>query len=293
MNYQNHNYNIIERSLITSFIKKRDKFSHKGNYGHGLLVAGSFGMGGAAVLAAKAALRAGLGLLTVHIPKKLYNILQLSIPEAICSIDSSETVFSGVDREQLDRYRAVAVGPGIGKAPETVHALSDLIKDCSSPMILDADALNIISKERGLFKSIPENSILTPHPKEFSRIIGKQIVSREEAIKLQIELSINKKVIVILKGANSSISTPGGELWVNSAGNPGMATAGSGDVLTGIILGFLTQGYSAKQAALAGVYIHSVAGDIAASYKGEISLIASDIVNYLGEGFINITSSLS
>ncbi|MDD2584553.1 MAG: NAD(P)H-hydrate dehydratase [Bacteroidales bacterium] len=283
------NYKLIEKSLIASFVRKRERPSHKGDYGHGLLVAGSFGMAGAAVLAAKAALRAGLGLLTVHVPQKIYNIIQISVPEAICSIDSLETVFSGLNSDELNRYKRVAVGPGIGKAPETVVALAKLIRDCDTPMILDADALNIISVNKELLSSIPENSILTPHLKEFSKIVGKQSVSRKEAIKLQIELSINKKVIIVLKGADSSISTPDGELWVNSAGNPGMATAGSGDVLTGVILGLLTQGYDAKQAALAGVYLHSVAGDIAASNIGETSLIASDIVDYIGEAFLKVT----
>lgn len=284
MNQQYIDFKLLERVYVNSFFKQRDRFSHKGHYGHGLLVAGSYGMGGAAVLAAKAALRSGLGLLSVHIPKKLYNILQISIPEAICSIDSLETHFSGVNGEELNRYKAVAVGPGIGKAPETVLALAKLIKEWEGPMILDADALNIISAHKEFFAWLPENSILTPHPKEFSRIIGKS-VSREEAIDLQIELSIKEKLVIVLKGAKTSISTPDGKLWINSTGNPGMATAGSGDVLTGVILGLLTQNYDAKQAALAGVYTHSVAGDIAATKKGETSLIASDIIDYLGEAF--------
>jgi len=281
-------YSIIDHNLIKSILKKRDKFSHKGDYGHGLLIAGSYGMGGSAVLAARAALRSGLGLLSVHIPYNLYEIMQISVPEAMCIIDSSNTIFSDVNCEELNKFNAVAVGPGIGKAPETVLALFNLIKNCSNPMVLDADALNILGVHSELFDSIPRNSILTPHPKEFSRIIGKY-VSGQEAIKIQMELSIDKKVIIVLKGANTSISTPDGKLWINSAGNPGMATAGSGDVLSGVILGFLTQGYSPVKAAIAGVYIHSVAGDIAASIKGETSLIASDIVNYLGEAFLSVT----
>jgi len=281
-------YSIIDHTIIKSVLKKRDKFSHKGDYGHGLLIAGSYGMGGSAVLAARAALRSGLGLLSVHIPNKLYDILQISVPEAMCITDASDTIFSEANYNELNKYKAVAVGPGIGQAPETGLALAKLIENYDNPMVLDADALNIMAAHSDLFDSIPSNSILTPHPKEFSRIIGKY-VSDQEAIKIQMELSIDKKVIIVLKGANTSVSTPDGKLWVNSAGNPGMATAGSGDVLSGILLGLLTQGYNPVQAAIAGVYIHSVAGDIAASIKGETSLIASDIVNYLGEAFISVT----
>lgn len=278
-------YSNIDHSIIKPLFEKREKFSHKGDYGHGLLIAGSFGMGGSAVLAARAALRSGLGLLTVHIPNKLYDIIQISVPEAMCTIDVSNTIFSGIDWQELDMYKAVAVGPGLGKSPETALAVAKLIESCKYPMVIDADALNIIGAHSQLLDSIPENSILTPHPKEFGRLIGRYVIG-QEAIRLQMELSIDKKIIIVLKGANTSVSTPDGKLWINTAGNPGMATAGSGDVLSGVILGLLTQGFDPVNAAIAGVYVHSVAGDIAASKKGETSLIASDIISYLGEAFM-------
>lgn len=292
-------FNMVDNSVVKSILKKRKKFSHKGDYGHGLLVAGSFGMGGSAILASRAALRSGLGLLTVHVPGRLYNIMQVSVPEAICTIDESDNIFTscfgndvhniGIDSygNELVKYKAVAVGPGIGKAPETVAALEEILSKCDKPMVLDADAINIISSHKELLKLVPENSILTPHPKEFARIAGDYSDTRDGAM-MQMEFSREHKVTIVLKGANTSISTPGGSLWFNPLGNPGMATAGSGDVLGGVILGLLTQGYDAEQSAIAGVYIHSMAGDLASAQKGEASLVAGDIVDHLGEAFVNV-----
>ncbi|MDP3451694.1 MAG: NAD(P)H-hydrate dehydratase [Bacteroidales bacterium] len=280
-------YNMIDEESIRRILKKRGKYSHKGDYGHGLLVAGSLGMAGSAVLAAIGALRSGLGLITVHVPNRLYDILQISVPEAICTTDPSDTIFTSLFEKDLDKFSAVAVGPGLGKAPETVSALRELVAKCNKPMVIDADAINIISVNREILKDLPTNSVLTPHPKEFSRIAGDSVDSRE-AVEKQVRFSAQNNVTVVLKGANTSVSTPDGELWFNSTGNPGMATAGSGDVLGGVILGLMSQGYCARDAAIAGVYIHSLAGDIVAAKFGEESLISRDIASHLGEAFKRI-----
>jgi NAD(P)H-hydrate epimerase len=295
-------YFMIDSGVVEALLRRRDKYSHKGNYGHGFLIAGSYGMAGSAVLAAKGALRSGLGLLTVHVPRRLYDIMQISVPEAICTLDSSENVFTscfgrgsfGYNSDaygtDLDRYSAVAVGPGIGKAPETVNALSDILAKCDAPMVIDADAINIISSHKDMLGMIPENSVLTPHPKEFARIAGEYSDSRDGA-EMQMKFSAENKVTVVLKGAHTSVSTPDGKLWFNSTGNPGMATAGSGDVLGGVILGLMTQGMEPGDAAVAGTYIHGLAGDIATSRIGEASLIAGDIVESLGEAFVKASGA--
>ncbi len=280
-------YNMIDEASVRKILKKRGKYSHKGDYGHGLLIAGSTGMAGSAVLSAIGALRAGLGLITVHVPKRLYDIIQISVPEAICTTDSSENIFTSIVEKELDKFSAVAVGPGLGKAPETVTALRELVSRCNKPMVIDADAINIISVNRDILRDLPHNSVLTPHPKEFTRIAGESADSRE-AVEKQVKFSADNGVTVVLKGANTTVSTPDGELWFNSTGNPGMATAGSGDVLGGVILGLMTQGYCARDAAIAGVFIHSLAGDIVASKYGEESLISGDIARHLGDAFKQI-----
>ncbi len=277
-------YGMIIDDTVRRFLRKRGKYSHKGDYGHGLLVAGSFGMGGAAVLAARGALRAGLGLITAHIPNRLYNIVQITVPEAICNIDQSENLFTSCSNCDFDSYDVVAVGPGLGKAPETVNALKELLEKCDKPMVIDADAINIIASHKELISLIPRNSVLTPHPKEFERLVGSSRDSLDAFTK-QRDFSVNNLVTVVLKGANTTVSTPDGNLWFNTTGNPGMATAGSGDVLCGVIMGLMAQGYPAKEAAITGVYIHSLSGDIVAAKYGEASLIASDIIDHLGEAF--------
>ncbi len=273
---------MLNRDLISSYIKKREKFSHKGDYGHALLIAGSYGMAGAAVLSAKGALRAGAGLLTLHIPRLLYDIIQVSVPEALCSVDKSDEFFTGSDN--LQKYDAVAIGPGLGTAPETLTGLKKLFSQYQNPIVIDADALNIIASDADILKELPKNSILTPHPGEFSRLAGYSNSSYEAVMK-QSEFSVKNGVIVVLKGAHTSVTTPSGHIYFNSTGNPGMATAGSGDVLTGVILSLLSQGYPPETAALAGVYLHGLAGDLAAEHYGEQSLISGDIPEYLGAAF--------
>jgi len=275
----------LTKEFISGKITKRKKFSHKGTYGHALLISGCYGKMGAAVLASKACLRSGVGLLTAHLPQKGYEIMQISVPEAMISIDPSETVFSILP--DISTYSAIGVGPGLDQKSETQQALKNLLQAKPEKLVLDADALNILSENRDWLSLLPENTILTPHPKEFERLAGASADSVERLQK-QIQFSADNQVIVVLKGAHTSISFPDGRVFFNSTGNPGMATAGSGDILTGIILGLLAQNFTPENAALLGVYLHGRAGDLAASEIGEYSLTAGDIISYLGKAFLNL-----
>lgn len=279
------NYFFTEEEDIQQIIKKRSRFGHKGTYGHALLIAGSFGKMGAAVLASKACLRSGAGLLTVQIPHLGYPIIQTAVPEAMASVDQHDYTFT--EFPDLSPFSAIGVGPGIGIKSNTKKAMYELLEKAKVPLVIDADALNILSENKSWLDKIPENSILTPHPGEFKRLVGESENSYEN-IQKQLEFSKKYKVIVVLKGAFTSISTPAGKLYFNSTGNPGMATAGSGDALTGILLGLLAQGISPENAAIAGVFIHGLAGDLAAKEKSEFSLIAGDIIEYLGKAFLEI-----
>ncbi|NOZ35032.1 MAG: NAD(P)H-hydrate dehydratase [Chlorobi bacterium] len=259
-------------------IKKRKKFSHKGNYGHALLIAGSYGKAGAQIFSAKAAHRTGVGLLTAVVPSLNYLILQISSPETMLYINENKKNIS--DLPSLEKFNAIATGPGIGFAGETKKMLKILLETYDKPVVFDADAITILSENKNWLKSVPAESIFTPHPKEFERLVGKSKNNFDEMQK-QIEFSERYNVFVVLKGAHTAITTPEGKVYFNSTGNPGMATGGSGDVLTGIILSFLSQKYTPFEAALYGVYIHGLAGDFAAEQKGQYPLIASDIVNFL------------
>jgi ADP-dependent NAD(P)H-hydrate dehydratase / NAD(P)H-hydrate epimerase len=276
-----------ERKDVKRIIKKRTRFSHKGTYGKALIISGSYGKMGAAVLASRAAMHSGLGLLTSHIPKCGYVIIQTSIPEAMASIDDHETVFSSLP--SLDGYDAIGIGPGIGTEQQTVAAFTRLLQQMQKPIVIDADGLNILSSNRELLHLIPPNSILTPHPKEFERLAGSWKHDFER-LELQREFAVKTKTVVILKGAFSSIATPQGHIYFNPTGNPGMATGGSGDVLTGLLTGLLAQQYSSEQTALLGVYLHGLAGDFAANNKGMSSMIASDIIESFSEAFKSLNS---
>lgn len=275
----------LTKEFISGKIEKRSKFSHKGTYGHALLIAGSYGKMGASVLASKACLRAGVGLLTSHIPQRGYEIIQTALPEAMISIDASETVFS--ELPDLSSYSAIGVGPGLGKNPETAKALKSLLQAKPTKLVLDADALNILSENQDWYRLLPQNTIFTPHPKEFERLAGPSANSWERLQK-QLQFSAQYRVILVLKGAHTCITFPDGRAFFNSTGNPGMATAGSGDVLTGIILGLLAQNYSPEDATLIGVYLHGLAGDLAASKHSREALIAGDIVEHLGNAFLKM-----
>ncbi|HPE77637.1 MAG TPA: NAD(P)H-hydrate dehydratase [Draconibacterium sp.] len=275
----------IEKEDIQPVFQKRSKFGHKGTYGHALLIAGSFGKMGAAVLAAKACLRSGAGLLTAQIPHLGYPIIQTAVPEAMANVDQHDYTFT--EFPDLSQFSAIGVGPGIGQKSNTKKALCELLEKSQVPLVIDADALNILAENPAWLEKLPGNSILTPHPGEFKRLVGESSNSYEN-IQKQLEFSKRYKVFVVLKGAFTTVSTPDGKLYFNSTGNPGMATAGSGDVLTGIILGLLTQGIHPEKAAVAGAYIHGLAGDLAANEKSQYSIIAGDIIKYLGKAFLTV-----
>lgn len=275
-------YSFIEDRFIYSLLKKREKFDHKGKYGHGLLVAGSFGKMGAAILGAKAALKTGIGLVTCHVPRSGYQVIQTAVPESMVVVDNNDQVFSGMDFSY--KYNALGIGPGLGTTGTTMKAFSDILLNYAGPLVIDADAINILGINRDWLSSLPANTILTPHVKEFERIAGASENSFARLVK-QVELSGKYNCVLLVKGAYSIVTTPDGRVNFNSTGNPGMATAGSGDVLTGIILSLLAQGYEPGTAALVGTYIHGLAGDIAVRQTGPESLIASDIIDNIGRAF--------
>jgi len=268
-----------------AFARERNKFSHKGNYGHALLIAGSYGKMGAAVLASEACLRSGAGLLTSHIPKKAYEIIQTCVPEAMASIDKSTEFFT--KSPNISFYNAIGIGPGIGNNELTQTALKLLIQNSNIPLLFDADAINIISENKTWLHFIPPNCIFTPHPKEFERLVGKS-KNNFDRNEMQKQFSVKFNCYLVLKGAYTAITCPDGSCFFNSSGNPGMATAGSGDVLTGIILGLLAQNYHPKIASIFGVFLHGMAGDYAAKKIGQEAMIAGDIVKYLGKAFREI-----
>ena len=260
--------------VVKPILRKRAKFSHKGTYGHALLVAGSSGKTGAALLAAEACLRTGVGLLTAHLPKDALLPMQVYLPEAMTSIDESNTHCTKID--DIIPYTAIGVGPGIGKNEETVTLLKKIIQEATQPLVLDADALNIIADNPTWLSFLPDNTILTPHPKEFDRLFGLTNNSYER-LELQRKMSVVHNIIIVQKGAHTAITFPNGTCFFNSTGNPGMATAGSGDVLTGMILSLLAQRYTPAESALLGVFMHGKAGDVAAQELGMESMIARDI----------------
>lgn len=276
------NYEIITEKQIKALLKRRKKFAHKGNFGHSLLISGSYGKMGAAVLASKACLRSGVGLHTAHVPGLGYSIIQAASPETMVSIDYSREIFSRIVPES--DFDAIGIGPGIGVHLNTVKAFSKLLDNYKKPMVVDADALNILAANKKLMEKIPANSILTPHPKEFERLFGKT-GNNFQRLQLQQEMAKKYNIIIVLKGAYTTTVTPDRNCYFNSTGNPGMATAGSGDVLTGIILSLRAQGYEPKNAAVMGVYIHGFAGDIALEEQSEESLIANDIIENLSHAF--------
>ena len=245
-------------------------------------------MMGAAVIAAKACLRSGAGLVTTHVPRLGIGIIQTAVPESLISIDQSDIMFT--EFPELSKFEAIAVGPAIDCKGNSQKALMNLLEASDKPMVIDADALNILGKNREWLKIIPKNSILTPHPREFERIAGESGSGYERNLR-QMELAQELGVFIVLKGANSSIATPEGHCYFNSTGNPGMATAGSGDALTGILLSLLAQGFASEQSAIAGVYLHGLAADLAVLDQGEYSLITSDIIDYLGKAFLKIQDS--
>ena len=275
-------YTLTEEDEVRQLLRPRDTFAHKGNMGHALLIGGSYGMAGAAVLAARACMRTGVGKLTVHTPRRNVNILQTAVPEAVLHIDREETIFS--EAFAIDDFSAMAIGPGIGTTEQTAIAMIAQMRRAQCPVVADADALNILSAKHAWMQQLPKGIILTPHPKELERMEGQCTDSYERLTKALL-LAERLQGYVVLKGHHTAICMPDGHIVFNTTGNAGMATAGSGDVLTGIILGLLTRGYSQREACVLGVYLHGLAGDLAAEETGEESLIASDIIACLPKAF--------
>lgn len=279
-------YRYSSIATIRSLLQRRKTFDHKGSNGHGLLIAGSYGMMGAVQLAAKAGLRSGLGLLSLHVPQLGYDSLQTSVPEAMVLVDDHPKVISQIPA--LDAYQAIGIGPGLGQAPATQEALRQLLNQAKQPLVIDADALNILAKNKTWLEILPKNSILTPHPGEFRRLFGKSQNSKKEIQRLQ-QMAVELQTVIVLKGAFTRIASPEGVVYFNSTGNPGMAKGGSGDILTGIITGLLTQGYPALDAALLGVWLHGKAGDLAALKQHPIAMKASDIITELGAAYSELS----
>lgn len=269
---------LTTRENLPHPLRKRGKYSHKGVFGHALLIAGSYGKMGAAVLASKACMRSGVGLLTSYIPACGYGIMQTVIPEAMVLTDPGDHFVTSVP--DYAAYSAVGMGPGLGTEPETADALEKILSLFSGPMVLDADALNLLAMEPALLRLLPEGAVLTPHPKEFARLVGSSATGFEAIAKAQ-EFAAEHRVILCLKGAHTAVVLPDSAVFFNSTGNPGMATAGSGDVLTGMVLALLAQGYPAADAARLAVFRHGEAGDHAAARRSASALIASDIIENL------------
>lgn len=282
---ESNNY-LIEKADCQSLYRPRGVFSHKGSYGHALLIAGSSGKLGAAVLASEACLRSGVGLLTTHIPGDGFLVMQSSVHEAMVSIDPDDFRFSALP--VLDAYNAIGIGPGIGMESETQAALKLLIQQSSVPLVLDADALNILGENKTWISFLHPGSILTPHPKEFERLAGATANHFDRLEMLRVFTS-RFKLYVILKGAFSAIACPDGNIYFNPTGNPGMATGGSGDVLTGIILGLLASGYPARDACILGTWLHGKSGDLAAKKLSQEAMLPGDMIKMLGKAFKKIS----
>jgi NAD(P)H-hydrate epimerase len=248
------------------------------------MIGGSHGKMGAITLSSKAALRAGAGLVTALVPHCGYQVIQTAIPEVMCRT-SGDTEIAAITG--WEKYKAIGIGPGLDTKTITANAFAEFIEVCKQPLVIDADALNLLAKEPGLLATLPPGSILTPHPKEFSRLFGESADSM-----LQLELAraqaMRYNIYIVLKGHHTVVVTPDGDCWYNITGNAGMAKGGSGDVLTGIIAGLFAQGYDSRDAAILGVYLHGLAGDIAAANNSQEAMLASDIIESLGTAFMRI-----
>lgn len=273
----------VTEANIRHLFKKTSTYSHKGTFGHTLVVGGSKGKSGAVGLSAKAAARTGSGLVTVLVTEKVLPVVQGYVPEAMC-VSSGENNFIAQIPALPQNITAIGIGPGLGTEKDTVRVFKRFLAEKDLPFVIDADGLNILSENKTWLSFLPPNSILTPHPKEFDRLT-KDHSDGYSRWRTQIEFSKRYNIYVVLKGARTSITSPSGITYFNSTGNPGMATGGSGDVLTGILSSLLAQGYDVGRASVKGVYIHGLAGDMAYSQKGREALLASDIIDNIGRAF--------
>ena len=290
MDEQETNMHYLPADSVRSLVPVRSKFSHKGTFGHALLIGGSYGKMGAVLLASKAALRTGCGLVSVGIPHCGTNIIQTAFPEAMVFADTAELTLR--DFNFPTDLTAIGMGVGMGTDELTIRGFAIYLQSLAEDvrLVLDADALNILAQQESLLQALPENTILSPHPKELSRLIGAWDNDYEKLSKAKF-FATEHQVYLIIKGANSVSVCPNGNLYFNSTGNPGMATGGTGDVLTGILTSLRAQGLSAKDAAVLGIYLHGLAGDLAVKDKGEASLIASDIIDHLAKAFQHLLDS--
>ena len=277
---------ILEESDIRQLMRPRDDFAHKGSMGNALIIAGSYGMCGASVLATKACLRSGVGKVTTHTPKRNYEIMQISVPEAVLQMDTEETIFS--EPVDTENFHAMGIGPGLGTNEGTAIALIAQLRRATCPIVVDADAINILASHRAWMQQLPKDIILTPHPKELDRLVGNASSNCSERLFKASEMAEHLQAYIILKGHYSALCYPDGKIEFCSTGNSGMATAGSGDVLTGIITALLARGYKQADACRIGMHLHGLAGDLAAKELGKESLIASDIIQYLPKAFLRM-----
>lgn len=277
-------YELIGKNEILNLYKPREKYAHKGTYGHVLILGGSYGKIGSVCLSSKAALHAGCGLVTAYVPAVGYSIIQTALPEIMVLTDKHQEMLT--DIKLTLEPTVIGMGMGMGTDDKTVSALAQFLKNNEKPLVIDADALNILSKNQDLLQFIPKDTILTPHPKELERLIGKWKNDFDKLDKVK-KFSKKHQCVVVIKGANT-IVIQNDQGYVNTTGNPGMATAGTGDVLTGIISGLRAQGYTALEAAIFGVYLHGRSGDIAIEKTGYQSMIASDLINNLGNSYLDL-----
>lgn len=271
-------YQTVEETVVAALRKKRTDFSYKNTHGHVQLMAGSYGKAGAAVLSTMAALRSGAGLVTTLVPEQCYTVLQVAAPEAMCQVAGMKYVDA---LPVLEQAAAIGIGPGLDTRETTVRAFTTFVEDCKLPCVFDADALNMLAMHPELLHKIPEQSILTPHPGECRRLFGDSINSMQQVEHIRMQ-AMRYKICIVLKGHHTVIATPDGDCYYNLTGNAGMAKAGSGDVLTGLLAGLLAQGYDSVSAALLGVFLHGLAGDIAAVNIAQEAMTAATLVHHLG-----------
>lgn len=275
---------LLGKNEMLQIYRPREKVSNKGDYGHALIIGGSYGKIGAVTLTSRAALSSGSGLVTCYVPKCGYQIIQTAFPEAMTITDTDEKLISDIQFEI--EPTSIGIGIGMGTDEKSITAFKNFLKKNKKPLVIDADGINILSKQNDLLKLLPKNTILTPHPKELERLIGKWKDDFDKLKKVK-EFSKSYNLIIVIKGSHT-ITVYHDKLYINSTGNPGLATAGTGDVLTGIITGLNSQGYEPLSAAVFGVYLHGKSADIAVNDLGYQSMIASHVIDYLGKSYIDL-----
>lgn len=279
---------LVDAGLIKTIFRPRQRFAHKGNFGHALLIGGSYGKIGAVVLSSRACLRSGAGLVTAYLPKCGYEILQTSLPEAMAMTGEEKDWLTQVPAN-LEKFAVIGVGPGMDTKEPTQKMMRALLSSYQKQMVIDADGLNCLAKNPASLKELPAHTILTPHPKEFERLFGES-ANDFERMEKAVQKAEEHNIVVVLKGHHTLIATPGGKIYFNATGNSGMAKGGSGDVLTGIITAFCAQGYAATEAAIMGVYVHGLAADYAAQALSKEVMMASDIITFLSQAFQQVNN---